>query len=474
MAGGGTARPLVLAVEDELPIVELLTALVAPLDVQLVAAADGRQALAMLDQLRPALITLDLVLPDLDGFQVLEEVRGRREYDDVAVIVVTAMPDSQAMRRAYALGAADYIVKPFAVDMLEAKLRRHLRTALLAEEMRERQRLLEEVVEHLSSGLVVCDADGRVRRLNAAGAAQLGLADAQRAIGKRLDELAPGAGALVRAESGGEGQRVQERCVVRTPSGERPLGFSSSRLGDGGVVVVFRELSAVEQARREAEQRAQHEALARGARSFAHEVRNPLTAITAASQMLARDDLDRALRRRLAGAVEGEAARIVGMVREYVERQAPPEPSGEVDVRALLDEVVEVNLLGTAARSRVRIECAPSLPSVRADGARLKQAVLNLVQNAIAATEQGGAVTLMAAHSDGPDGGVKLVVRDTGQGIPPANLARIFDEGFTTRTDGCGLGLAIARRIVEAHGGALRVESRLGEGAAFTITLRAR
>jgi len=468
-------RPLLLAVEDELAIVELLTALTGPLDVQLVAAADGKQALAMLAQLRPALVTLDLVLPDIDGFRVLEAIRDRPELEDVPVVVITAMPDPGSMRRAYALGATDYLVKPFPLDVLEAKLRRYLRAAELSAGLRERERFLEEVVEHLASGLLVCDAEGRVRRLNAAGAAQLGLPDAQRAIGRPLGELAPGAEAMARAESGSS----QKRVVVRTPSGERPLGFSASRLADGGVVLVFRELSAVEQARREAEERAQHEALARGARSFAHEVRNPLSAIAAAAQILARDDADRALRKRLSRAIEDESGRIVGMVREYVERQAPPPPSSAVDLRALLDEVVEVNLLGSPARARVTLECAPSLPPVRADAARLKQVVLNLVQNALAATEAGGVVTLLAAPAADGDGedaegfGVKLVVRDTGQGIAPAHLARIFDEGFTTREGGFGLGLPIARRIIEAHGGTLRVESRLGHGAAFTVKLRA-
>ncbi len=118
----------------------------------------------------------------------------------------------------------------------------------------------------------------------------------------------------------------------------------------------------------------------------------------------------------------------------------------------------------------MRLEVAPRLPRVRGDSARLKQVVLNLVQNAIAATESAGEVTLAAAATD--EGGVKLTVRDTGTGIAAAVLPRIFEENFTTRAGGHGLGLPIAKKIVEEHGGSLRVETEHGRGSTFTVWLR--
>src|SRR5215831_14890877 len=99
--------PILLAVEDELPIVELLTALAAPIGMQVVAAADGRTALAALERARPALVTLDLVLPDVDGFTVLEQIRSRPQYDDLPIVVITAIADGATVKRAYALGASD-------------------------------------------------------------------------------------------------------------------------------------------------------------------------------------------------------------------------------------------------------------------------------------------------------------------------------------------------------------------------------
>ena len=458
-------RPVVLAIEDEEPIVELLRTITAPLDVELRAAADGTQALEMLERWRPALITLDLVLPDLDGFAVLEAIRLNPLLAEVPVVVITALGDHVTAKRAYHMGASDFVAKPFNVGVVEAKLRTFLRMARLGEEVRERQAFLEDVMEHLSSGLLVCDEAGRVQRLNPAGASALGLDDVQGAMNRPLGEVAPGAEVMLE----GAPRSDQQRLRVKAAGGERVLGFTTSRLGGGGTVAVFRELSAAEAARREAEERARHEALAKASRSFAHEVRNPLAAIAAAAQVWARDDADLALKKRLARAVENEALRVAGLVREYVERQAPPLVVGGADLTALLDETMEVNLLGEAARSRVRLDKAPDLPRLRADPARIKQVVLNLLLNAVAATESGGEVLLSAVTESG---GVRLTVSDSGIGIPSSVLPRIFEESYTTRPGGQGLGLTIARRIVDEYGGTIGVESTPGRGTTFTVWLR--
>ena len=105
-------RLLVLACEDEERIVELLRTLCEPLGVDVLAAPDGATALAHLAVRRPALMTLDLVLPNLDGFGVLERVKQRRDLDDMPILVISALSDVSSVKRAYALGANSYIVKP--------------------------------------------------------------------------------------------------------------------------------------------------------------------------------------------------------------------------------------------------------------------------------------------------------------------------------------------------------------------------
>lgn len=460
-------RPVLLACEDEERIVELLRALTEPLGVDVVPARDGATALAQLAVRRPALMTLDLVLPNLDGFGVLERIRQRRDLDDMPIVVISAIADAVTVKRAYGLGVVDFVAKPFNVDLLDAKLKVFLKMQKLADEVKARQAFLEDVVDHLSSGLIVVDARGVIVKANAAACNVLSRS-AESLVGRAISEALPGAEPLFLVS----GDATQRRVTIHTPHGERNLGFTNAAVevnGGSGALAVFRELSEVEAARREQEERARSEELASSARSFAHEVRNPLAAIAAAAQVIAREDCEKAPRIRLARAVESEADRVTGLVQEYVERRDVRAPTRSVDVTSLLSEVVEINLLSSPARARITVSADPSLPAVRADGARLKQVVLNLVLNAVKATDGGGTIALEAR----PDaGGVSLRVTDTGCGIAAADLPRIFDESFSTRQGG-GLGLPIARRIVEQHGGAIRVESTVGRGSTFTVWLPA-
>ena len=110
----------------------------------------------------------------------------------------------------------------------------------------------------------------------------------------------------------------------------------------------------------------------------------------------------------------------------------------------------------------------PGLPPVVADRDRIKQVLLNLVLNALQAMPGGGTLTLEAGLSGG---GVTLAVMDTGSGIPSEVLPRLFEPYVTTKVKGLGLGLAIARRIVEAHGGRIEAENRPEGGSRFRVTL---
>jgi signal transduction histidine kinase len=460
-------RPVLLACEDEERIVELLRALTEPLGVDLVAARDGATALAHLAARRPALMTLDLVLPNLDGFAVLERIRQRRDLDDMPILVISAIADAATVKRAYALGVVDFVAKPFNVDLLDAKLKVFLKMQRLADEVRARQAFLEGVVDHLSSGLLVVDGAGVIVKANAAACVVLSRTP-ESLVGRTIADALPGAEPLF-AVSGDASQR---RVTIKTAHGERHLGFTNAAVevnGATGALAVFRELSEVEAARREQEERARREELASSARSFAHEVRNPLAAIGAAAQVVAREDCEKSQRIRLSRAIVSETDRVTGLVQEYVERREARPTLQDVDVPSLLTEVVEVNLLTSPARVRITIDANDNLPTVRGDGGRLKQVVLNLVLNAVTATDGGGDITLQAR----PDaGGVSLRVSDTGCGIAAADLSRIFDESFSTRQGG-GLGLPIARRIVEQHGGAIKVESTVGTGTTFTVWLPA-
>jgi len=216
------------------------------------------------------------------------------------------------------------------------------------------------------------------------------------------------------------------------------------------------------------------EAIAAG---IAHEVRNPLNALQINLGILEQELSEIVPDRRshvfeVIAKIAGELRSLDDFVTEFLRFARPPRPRFErVAVRPLLEDLVA--FIGPeCARKGVSLSLAGEggPDEVVADGFQLKHAVLNLVLNGLQATPPGGAIVVA---SGGDPGRLVIEVRDTGEGMGAAVLSRVFDAFFTTREGGTGLGLPIARRIAEAHGGTVFLGSREGEGTVATLTLPA-
>ncbi|MDP1648138.1 MAG: ATP-binding protein [Rubrivivax sp.] len=218
------------------------------------------------------------------------------------------------------------------------------------------------------------------------------------------------------------------------------------------------------------------------ATSVNHEVRTPLNALYMNVQLIKRSlESSRAgvaTERRShqqevlerIGTVNHEVARISDMLEEFVNYARLPAPVLEAtDPNRLVNHVADM-LRARAAQSKVQIglELAAPAPAVQADENKLTQVLVNLATNALQAMPDGGTLTLATA-ADG--GEIKVTVADTGSGIAPEHLGRIFQPFFTTKPRGLGFGLAIVQRIVEQHGGQIECQSRAGAGTVFTIRL---
>jgi signal transduction histidine kinase len=141
---------------------------------------------------------------------------------------------------------------------------------------------------------------------------------------------------------------------------------------------------------------------------------------------------------------------------------------GEHDIGAMLAEAIELVREACAARGIELSSSGPTSVTLRVDRARILQVLSNLLSNAVAHTPHGGKIAVRAFATDGV---IRLEVADTGSGIAPDEVERIFDRFWAKRSTGAGLGLYIARGIVRAHGGAIVVRSPPGEGATFEVTL---
>jgi len=214
-------------------------------------------------------------------------------------------------------------------------------------------------------------------------------------------------------------------------------------------------------------------ALGNLAAAVAHEVRNPLNAISMGLQRLKLEfqpTEDQEDYSRLAELMLGEVHRLNTIVEQFLSLARPFEIKPEVlPLPEILKELAALED-SDAKRSQVqiRIITAPNLPPLTADPSYLTQVLLNLMLNGLQAMPHGGTLTLEAKTSSS---NFLIAVTDTGTGIAPENLARIFEPYFTTKAKGTGLGLAISRRIIEAHGGTLTATNESGGGCRFEISL---
>jgi signal transduction histidine kinase len=200
----------------------------------------------------------------------------------------------------------------------------------------------------------------------------------------------------------------------------------------------------------------------------AHELKNPLAAIKGLVQLLERGEKETRSRERLAVIAE-EVTRMEGILRDYLSFSRPLEDlkPEEVHLASLVDDVLAV-LEARAEEADVRLTRSGGDLTLSADPRRLKEALLNLVANAIEATPPKGSVTVGVRAAVG---GATVEIRDTGRGIAPEVLPRVGTPFFTTRKEGTGLGVVLARAVVQHHGGDMVFCSEEGRGTTVTLTL---
>jgi signal transduction histidine kinase len=240
-------------------------------------------------------------------------------------------------------------------------------------------------------------------------------------------------------------------------------------------IALRREMAERQRLEREA-QRVQHFALlGRLAAGVSHEIRNPLSAIFLNVDVLEEElrqpspesvsELTQALTE-----IKTQLARLDDLLQDYLSLarvatiERTPQDLG-VAVQAWAQEWL---LLAIPQEVRLRLEGVEHLDTVPFHASTLRRAILNLVQNALDAMPQGGTLTL---RGEGTATQVQLQVRDTGNGIPAEQLPHIFEPLYTTKPEGTGLGLYLMQEIVAAHGGKVMVESVVGQGTTFTLTL---
>jgi signal transduction histidine kinase len=219
--------------------------------------------------------------------------------------------------------------------------------------------------------------------------------------------------------------------------------------------------------------RAEHFAtLGELAAGLAHEIRNPLAGIAGVLDIVSRDLPGSSPARAVVADAKQEAVQINRILTDLLETARPKAPQFRVvDLVATVEHAV-VFARQQAVTKRIAVELAtkPGMPSVEHDPNQVNQVLLNILLNAIQSMDQPGTIRVFI-DVDEDDNCALVSVADEGKGISPENLSNIFRPFFTTKGHGTGLGLSLAKRMVEAHGGTIRVSSEIGKGTRFVITL---
>jgi signal transduction histidine kinase len=256
----------------------------------------------------------------------------------------------------------------------------------------------------------------------------------------------------------------------RIPRGPR------DELGD--LVDSFNRMTEGLAAGREAAARAEREAAWREmAKQVAHEIKNPLTPMRLHAQHLLRAQEDGSpdlpeITRKAAATVLRQAEALQRIAADFSAfARLPRRSPGPLDLAPLAREAADLwnGVEGVATT----VEAPEGLPRVFADREEMRMVLVNLCGNGVEAMPRGGRLVLRLRAAAGPPAEVLLEVEDTGIGIPPEDVPRLFDPSFSTKTRGTGLGLAIVRRAVEDAGGRVEVRSEPGRGSVFTVRIPA-
>ena len=471
------------------------------------SAPDGEAALVEVRRAMPAVVLTDLHMPGIHGTELC---RRLHQIDpDLPVIVMTAFSDMEAVVETLRVGAEDYLIKPLHYDAVvwcvnraiarrtakreQEALYRTLNERLVLSSIREQELAeaeaqqraqLNALLENLQEGVIIADPSGRLLMVNGAARAILEVGDEEMRSTATLTSM-------VAHDLEGHPLSVEQRPLSRALRGEHFADYELLRMRPNGerrrlvstgtnvrddsgnvalAIVVFRDVTEL---RRLERQRDEYMAL------LSHDLRNPLASIlvlvSTLKQLVTKKGLTQDAE--LAERAERNVKRMNAMIGELTEATSLESHGVELrrearDLRELVAGVV--NRMDDPRRRRITFDPDGESPFVvLADTSRLERVVENLLTNALKYSAEEAPVKVRLARKGSA---VELDVSDRGIGIAPENVKMLFDRYYRTsagkaRASGLGLGLYIARLIVEAHGGRIDVSSEVGKGSTFSLVM---
>jgi two-component system, NtrC family, sensor kinase len=488
----GSDKVNILMVDDQPAKLLSYEVILSELGENLIKATSGREALEQLLKNDVAVVLMDVSMPEIDGFELADMIRQHPRFQKTAIIFISAVHLTDLDRiKGYQRGAVDYISVPVVPELLRAKvsvfaelhrktrqlesLNRELeqRVAERTEELRERADLLDLA----SEAIMVRDSTGIIAFWNSGAEALYGW-KREEVLGKNVHEILrtqlPISHEDIESSLAVDG-RWEGNLIQHTRDGRELTVASRQALKNSGslgaILEINRDITAQLQAEEALRTTERLAAMGRVAGIIAHEINNPLEAITNAFYLI-RDhaSLDDEVRY-YAKLGEEELQRVSHITRQTLSFYRESQQPVPVSIPELLDNVLELQARRLQLNGIVLARHYQGTPLIHGFPVELKQVFLNLIGNAVQAMPEGGRLRIHVHESTDWKTlacGVCISVCDTGAGIPAEHAKRLFEPFFSTKsTKGTGLGLWISKGIIQKYEGTIRFRTvRLSAGSA--------
>jgi two-component system sensor histidine kinase PilS (NtrC family) len=324
----------------------------------------------------------------------------------------------------------------------------------------------EELIESLPSGLFTTDLSGTILIFNKAAEHITGVSRTD-AAGKNISSLFP----FIR--SAAETERAEGKILVGGVLRTMGLSVSASRDASGnktGYICIFQDITELKNMEEELKHKETLAAIGELSANMAHEIRNPLASLKGSIEILKEGTLTKDHGEKLMNIAINEMDRLNKIITDFLTYSRPRQPEFfKFDLHAVLDETIDLLKNAIVNRDGIIIKKDFEGPNeMVADSQKLRQVFLNLGMNAIESLRSAGQLTIGTRRLADR---VIIFFRDSGMGIPQGNLKEIFYPFYTTKDKGTGLGLSIAYRIIEEHGGRIKVYSSQGKGTTFEVVI---
>lgn len=488
----------ILMVDDQPAKLLSYEAILANLDAHLIKARSGREGLELLLRHDIAVVLLDVSMPDINGFEMADIMRQHPRFQKTAILFISAVRVSDLDRiRGYKSGAVDYISVPVVPEVLRAKVsvfaELHRKSRELEDlnweletrveqrtrQLQESENLLREradLLELASEAILVRDIAGALTYWNAGAEALYGWKRSE-VLGNRVHEILeteyPVEAANCESTLLDRG-RWDGNLVQKTRDGREVIVASRQvyKKEVGSILEINRDITTqirAEEALRQTERLA---AMGRVAGIIAHEINNPLEAITNAFYLLRNHPSLDDEARYYAQLGEAELARVGHITKQTLSFYRESQDPVNVPIAEILDDVLQLQGRQLLTNRITLDKKYLTDGKIRGFPGELRQVFLNLISNAIQAMPFGGKLRIrMAAHWNETNGRTDLCVSvcDTGSGIRPEHARHLFEPFFTTKsTKGTGLGLWISKGIVQKYDGTIDFRSILFKGKHLT------